>query len=274
MEQRFAFDQIANVYKAARPDYPEALIEDVVSYAGLRPNDKILEVGCGTGQATKSFAKRNFSILAIDPGPEMLRGARESLAGFSDVGFLETTFEAWPGKQGGFRLIVAAQSWHWVSAEVRFVRAAEVLSPEGSLAVFGHVPVGLPAPLLAQFREIYLRHTGQWGRPPEAWYLPDGPLAMGSIKEKQHLQTDVTLAPGKCYSIVGYSKKVKDLDLYLLLPPGVLSGQDLTDDNKPVIGGPPQPMCPVSATSVTYKLDIFADAGSGDVAVQLFSKGK
>ena len=107
MEQRFAFDQIANVYKAARPDYPEALIEDVVSYAGLRPNDKILEVGCGTGQATKSFAKRNFSILAIDPGPEMLRGARESLAGFSDVGFLETTFEAWPGKQGGFRLIVA-----------------------------------------------------------------------------------------------------------------------------------------------------------------------
>ncbi|HEX3343608.1 MAG TPA: hypothetical protein VHS09_03505 [Polyangiaceae bacterium] len=103
---------------------------------------------------------------------------------------------------------------------------------------------------------------------------PDGPLAMGSIKEKQHLQTDVTLAPGKCYSIVGYSKKVKDLDLYLLLPPGALSGQDLTDDNKPIIGGPPQPMCPVSPTAVTYKLDIFADSGSGDVAVQLFSKGK
>jgi len=103
---------------------------------------------------------------------------------------------------------------------------------------------------------------------------PDGPLAMGSIKEKQHLQTDVTLAPGKCYSIVGYSKKVKDLDLYLLLPPGILSGQDLTDDNKPIVGGPPQPMCPVSDKAVTYKLDIFADSGGGDVAVQLFSKGK
>jgi hypothetical protein len=102
----------------------------------------------------------------------------------------------------------------------------------------------------------------------------DGPLAMGSIKEKQHLQTDVTLAPGKCYSIVGYSKKVKDLDLYLLLPPGILSGQDLTDDNKPIIGGPPQPMCPVADKAITYKLDIFADSGGGDVAVQLFSKGK
>ena len=49
----------------------------------------------------------------------------------------------------------------------------------------------------------------------------DGPLATGKLKEKQGLQTEVTLAPGKCYTIVGYSKKVKDLDLYLLLAPGI-----------------------------------------------------
>lgn len=157
MEQRFAFDEIANVYRAARPDYPEALIKDVVSYADLKRSDKILEVGCGTGQATKSFAKRGFTIVAMDPGPEMLRGAGEVLADFCNVEFLETTFEAWPATQGEFRLIVAAQSWHWVSAEVRFVKAAEALSSEGSLAIFGHVPVGLPAPLLARFKEIYLR---------------------------------------------------------------------------------------------------------------------
>src|SRR5713226_844608 len=58
MEQRFTFNQVASVYRDARPDYPEALIDDVVSYAGLKPNDAILEVGCGTGQATKSFAAR------------------------------------------------------------------------------------------------------------------------------------------------------------------------------------------------------------------------
>jgi SAM-dependent methyltransferase len=176
MEQRFTFDEIASLYKAARPDYPEALIEDVVSYAGLKPNNKILEVGCGTGQATKSFAKRGFPILATDPGPEMLRGAREGLADFSNVEFLETTFEAWTAQQETFRLIIAAQSWHWVSPKVRFAKAAEVLSPDGSLAVFGHVPVGLPAPLLALIKDIYLRQTGQWGPPPEAWYLPGGPF--------------------------------------------------------------------------------------------------
>ena len=182
MEERFAFDQIANVYKVARPDYPEALIEDVVSYADLKQSDYILEVGCGTGQATKSFAKRGFPIVAMDPGPEMLRGAREDLAGFSNVELLETTFEAWPANRGAIRLIIAAQSWHWVSPEMRFTKAAEALSPNGSLAVFGHVPVGLPTEfteLLAQFKDIYLRRTGEWGPPPEAGYLLAGPFKDG-----------------------------------------------------------------------------------------------
>ena len=106
----------------------------------------------------------------------MLRGARESLAGFSNVEFLETTFEAWPTDRAAFRLIIAAQSWHWVSPEVRFSKAAEALSRDGSLAAFGHVPVGLPAALLDRFKEIYLRRINKWGPPPEAWYLPNGPF--------------------------------------------------------------------------------------------------
>jgi hypothetical protein len=106
----------------------------------------------------------------------MLRGARESLAAFSNVEFLETTFEAWPAEHAAFRLIIAAQSWHWVSPEMRFAKAAEALSRNGSLAVFGHVPVGLPAPLRDRFKDIYLAQINKWGPPPEAWYLPDGPF--------------------------------------------------------------------------------------------------
>jgi hypothetical protein len=101
---------------------------------------------------------------------------------------------------------------------------------------------------------------------------PEGPLGTGKLAEKGHLRAEFTLAAGKCYSILGFSPTVTDLDLYLLVPPGILSGQDLTDDNKPIIGGPPQPMCPTEKTPVTYKLDIFADKGAGDIAVQLFSK--
>ena len=88
------------------------------------------------------------------------------------------------------------------------------------------------------------------------------------------MQTDVTLKPGKCYAVVGFSSKVKDLDLYLLVAPGILSGQDTTDDNAPVIGRAPDWMCPVAKTPIRYTLDIVADQGSGDVAVQLYSKDR
>jgi SAM-dependent methyltransferase len=182
MEQRFTFDQAADLYRIARPEYPEALIDDVVSYAALRTSDPVLEIGCGSGQATKSFARRGFRILAIEPGAELLRTARENLAKFTNVEFFEATFEAWPVTSGAFRLLIAAQSWHWVSPKVRFAKAAEALSPDGSLAIFGHVPVGLPAPLLEDLKQIYLSQTGFWGPPPEAWYLTNGPV-QGEFEE-------------------------------------------------------------------------------------------
>ena len=181
MEQRFSFDQAASAYAKARPGYPDELINDIVAYAALQPSDRIFEVGCGTGQATEGFAKRGYPILATDPGLEMLHGARERLAGVSNVQFLQTTFEAWPVDREAFRLIIAAQSWHWVTAEERFSKAAEALSRSGSLAVFGHVPVGLPAPLLDSFRDIYLGRTGKWDRRPRHGISPQALSRVGSM---------------------------------------------------------------------------------------------
>jgi hypothetical protein len=53
-----------------------------------------------------------------------------------------------------------------------------------------------------------------------------------------------------------------------------LAGQDLTHNNTPAIGASPSPMCPVIAFPMQYKLDVFARKGSGNVAVQLYSKTK
>lgn len=104
--------------------------------------------------------------------------------------------------------------------------------------------------------------------------VADGPMGTGKLKEKGHLQMSVTLVPGKCYALLGFAPKAKDLDLYLLTPPGILSGQDTTDDSTPVVGKAPDAMCPAATRPVTYTVDIFADQGAGDVGVQLFSKDK
>lgn len=99
---------------------------------------------------------------------------------------------------------------------------------------------------------------------------PDGPLYRATLKENERVQVELTLKSGTCYAIVGYGDKLKDLDLRLMLPPGVLSSQDTTDDMAPIIGRAPDPFCPSS--QMTYKLDVFAEKGGGDVAVLVYSK--
>jgi hypothetical protein len=107
---------------------------------------------------------------------------------------------------------------------------------------------------------------------------PEGSIATGTLKEGDHLDWPLSLAPGKCYAIVGYSPsgEIGDLDLRLLVPPfyASITGEDETDDNTPVVGGGPNPMCPVVASPLPYKLDITSQKGAGHAAVQLFSKTK
>ena len=107
---------------------------------------------------------------------------------------------------------------------------------------------------------------------------PEGDELKQNLTQGQHAVMMVTLQAGKCYTLVGFSAPggVQDVDLNLLAPPLflTLAGQDLTHNNTPVIGAAPNPMCPVIAFPLQYKLDVFARQGSGMTAVQLYSKTK
>ncbi len=178
MEQRFTFDLVAQLYDQARGGYPQALYADLMALANLSPGDPVLEVGCGTGKATEEFARRGLDVVALEPGPDMIAAARKRLAGLSGVRFVETTFEAWPVETGAFRLVAAAQSWHWVAPDVRFRRAFKALAPGGALAVFGSAPGPLPQPFREALEKVYAIHAPNLGGPPpEHAYLPSGPFS-------------------------------------------------------------------------------------------------
>ena len=108
---------------------------------------------------------------------------------------------------------------------------------------------------------------------------PEGEQLKQNLTEGQHAVMIVTLQAGKCYSILGYSPPggVKDLDLNLLAPPFflTLAGQDPDAPTAPAIDRRrAEPDVPGHRVPLQYKLDVFARLGSGQVAVQLYSKAK
>jgi len=154
---RTSFDRNAELYDAARPSYPEALIDQAVSWSGIPPGGRIVEIGAGTGKATLAFARRGFAILALEPGENLAAVLRKKAARFPAVSIGETTFEAWPGSDGPFDLLISAQAFHWVDPAVRYLKAAAALRPRGALALIRNETAGLEPGLRAELDAAYAR---------------------------------------------------------------------------------------------------------------------
>jgi SAM-dependent methyltransferase len=176
-EQRFTFDEIAELYDRHRPQYPDALFEDLVALSGISREARILEIGCGTGQVTVPLARRGFSVLCLEPGPAMAQLAQQKLTRFPGVEVLQLTFEAWPVERRAFSLVVSAQAFHWVSPEVRFTKAVAALEAGGALAVIGNAVVLEQSPLREALDAEYARHAPTLAGPPATrWYSEEGPV--------------------------------------------------------------------------------------------------
>jgi len=152
---RETFDRAAEIYHRVRPDYPEALFDDLIALAGLAPGDQLLEVGCATGKATLPLARRGFRITCVELGAELAAVARRNLAGF-DVAVVEGRFEDWQ-PEGPVSLVFAATAWHWVDPDVRYRRAADALRPGGHLALWAqeHVFPDGGDPFFREIQEVY-----------------------------------------------------------------------------------------------------------------------
>lgn len=135
---RATYDEVALAYDQARPGYPEALFDDLVSLSGIPPGGRILEIGCGTGQATVPLAQRGYAILCIELGENLAAMARHNLAAFPQVEVRSGAFEDWPVEEGTFDLVIAATTFHWLDPTIAYPKTARALGPGGAIALFWH----------------------------------------------------------------------------------------------------------------------------------------
>lgn len=169
---RRTFDEVAELYQSARPGYPVELIDDLIDLTGLDTGDVVLEIGCGSGQATRPLAERGYRIVCVELGERLAEVARREFAHFADVRVVTGSFEEWNPQGQHFDLVLAATSWHWLDPEVRFDKAAEILNPHGALTIVSthHVFPGDADPFFSEIQKTYNKIgeglDEEWPPPP------------------------------------------------------------------------------------------------------------
>jgi SAM-dependent methyltransferase len=158
------FGAAAESYERFRLGYPDEVVDRTLAYAG-RPVRTAVEVGSGTGKATRAFASRGVRITALEPDPNMFTVLqRESIA--MPVTPVHTRFEEYDGPP--VDLLYAAAAWHWTEPETRWTRTAHLLVEDGVVAIFGS-PMSLVDPhvqaAVEEARRPYL--SDDTFRPPD-----------------------------------------------------------------------------------------------------------
>ena len=130
-----SFNEVAALYDRARPPYPAAVVDDLLALAALRAGDRVLEIGCGTGQITVPLAARGLRITALEPGPDLAAIARARLTPYPDAAVMQHRFEDYQLPAEPFDVVVSATAFHWVDPAIRVSKAVAALTPGGFLAI-------------------------------------------------------------------------------------------------------------------------------------------
>ena len=132
------FDEVAEDYDRHRPSYPDALVDQACEAAGIGAGAAVLEVGCGTGQLTRSLLTRGLRVTAVEPGQQLMARARDQLHDVGDVQFVSARLEDASIPAAQYAAVFSASAIHWVDPDVSWRKAADALVDDGTLALISY----------------------------------------------------------------------------------------------------------------------------------------
>ena len=136
VERALSFGSVAEAYERYRPGYPETVVDLLLEH--VTPEGRALEVGAGTGKATRAVAARGVPVRAVEPDPEMRAVLQRMTAGLP-VTITAATLETLPSwvTDEPHDLLYAAAAWHWTDPVTRWAGAASLLPERGVFASTG-----------------------------------------------------------------------------------------------------------------------------------------
>jgi SAM-dependent methyltransferase len=129
----FGIDPAA--YDRARPGHADGVYDVLVERCGLSPGAAVLEIGSGTGQATRRLLELGADpLVAVEPDPALAEYLANVTGGGPDIRIAVVEEADLP--DATFDLAVAASSFHWVDEDLGLWKIAAALRPGGWIALW------------------------------------------------------------------------------------------------------------------------------------------
>ncbi len=168
MDLKRTFGTIGKLYDSARTGYVNEVIEDVAKLGTT-----FLEVGCGTGKATKALAEKGCDIIGLDISQDLIDIAKQNTSHLYNVAYIKSSFEDTLLSENSFDVITSAQAWHWVDPKVAYKKANKLLKNDGYLAVLWKAQEYEKTELLSNVKKLFFRNCPDFSKKRSLGFIQD-----------------------------------------------------------------------------------------------------
>ena len=140
MDLRMKFNEDVLNYDKMRPTYVDELYRDIIQFSGLDSSKDALEIGIGTGQATKPFLDTKCKLTAVELGEDMAMFVKQKFSNFSNFNVINGDFEKINLDNNSYHLVYSATAFHWIPQEVGYKKVFDCLKSGGVIALFWNHP--------------------------------------------------------------------------------------------------------------------------------------
>jgi len=171
-----SFGESAALYALTRQAYPSEVIDKVVTILGVSSEYPVLDVGCGTGIATRQLADRGLDAVGTDIDSDMIEEAR--LRGKARM-YHVMPADGLDFAEASFGGATAFGAFHWFSDDASVQSILRVLRPGAAFVVVNKNDAG-------DFRnaivKIVGRHVALRLAHPKARYQPAEILGLNGFQ--------------------------------------------------------------------------------------------
>ena len=119
-------------------DHHSDITNQTLDVMHIEPTDRILDLGCGTGWASRRMARQatNGEIVGLDVADEMLRRAEQTSKEFKNIRYVWGSAEKIPAADGAFSKVLSVESFYYYADQGKALdELLRVMAPKAKLFI-------------------------------------------------------------------------------------------------------------------------------------------